>query len=96
MGISGMWHIYLIEFCFTLGLRHGENLHLLNTVDDIIISVRALRQIFLNSMVLCRRKRMALTLWWLPQLESHGSSLRIQGCAISAASKHVVGKMTVL
>lgn len=41
----------MVHFCdlikFMLGMRHGEIL-LLNTVDDIIISIRTLRQILLK------------------------------------------------
>lgn len=35
-GIIEIWHILhdLIKFCITLGLRHGEILQLLNTLND--------------------------------------------------------------
>ena len=45
----------LIQFYFKLGLRHGEILQLLSTVDGIVLSMRTLRRI-LKSMGLYRRK----------------------------------------
>ncbi len=57
-----MVHLHdLIKFYFMLRLRHGEILLLLNTVDDIIISMHTLRQV-LNAWD-CTEGRMSPTLW---------------------------------
>lgn len=56
--IIGIWRIYTIwlKFYLMCGLRHGENLPLLITVDDIIRSMLALRWV-LKSTGPYRRKK---------------------------------------
>ena len=49
----------LVKFYFMLGLRHGEILLLLSTVEDITLSMRTLR-IILKCMGLYRRKNESL------------------------------------
>ena len=60
---------------FNLGLRHGEILQLLNTVDNIVISMRTLRRI-LKCMGLYRRKNesdpLEVAAFLIDQLDGHG------------------------
>jgi len=65
----------LIKFYFMLGLRHGEILLLLSTVDDIVMSMRTLRRV-LKCMGLYRRKNesdpLEVASFLIDQLEGHG------------------------
>lgn len=89
----------LIKFHFMLGLRHGEILQLLSTVDNIAISMRTLRRI-LKCKGLYRMKNesnpQAVASFLIDQLEGHG---RFHGyrlhhlCCIQAG--YVVTQRTV-
>ncbi|KAK7886541.1 hypothetical protein WMY93_026162 [Mugilogobius chulae] len=64
----------LIKFYFSLGLRHGEILTLLNTVDDVVMSMRTLRRL-LKRMGLYRRKNQSdpldVAAFLIDQLDGH-------------------------
>nr|XP_017208764.1 uncharacterized protein zmp:0000000984 [Danio rerio] len=65
----------LIKFYFMLGLRHGEILQLLISLDNVVISMRTLRR-NLKHMGLYRRKNesdpMEVAAFLIDQLEGHG------------------------
>lgn len=64
----------LIKFYFMLGLRHGEILQLLSSLDSIVIGMQTLRK-NLKCMGLHRRKNqsdpMEVAIFLTDQLEGH-------------------------
>lgn len=71
-----MAHLHnLVKFYFMLGMKHGEILILLSSVDDIVISMRTLRRI-LKGMGLYRRKNesdpLEVASFLIDKLDGHG------------------------